>query len=530
MGALFISYRRTDAGGHAGRLFDRLRHWFDAGDVFLDLNGIDAGQAFPAQLDAAVQAAQVVLVVIGPDWLASLNARVAQPQVDYVRQELVRALELQGSCGRPAIIPILVGGAEMPNRDSLAPDLQTELGAICTLDAHEFRGKQDDWDNQFVRLRHLIARQPGVREPRFRPPAGVQRPFHVIDHTLSAHFHDPDGLLGRLRATLERGVAAVVARAALFGMGGVGKTHLALKYSYEYRDRYVGVWWFRAESDVSLQLDARDACTEVSASVNGGELPSRALVRWLAAQPGTWLLVFDNAEDPAALRPHLPDGSPHHVIVTSRNPAWGGLAHPVELGVWTPTQAAQFLEKRLPGQAAAHRFGLAEDLGGLPLALEHAASYVDATGTAIADYRALLAGGDTGGLTLDRGRVATGYERTVAATLSLAFGRLSPAATQLLHICAFAAPDLLPERFLRETRAALPAELAEASDSPLTWDDIVGEVRRFGLADRIAIPMLEQAPGKGGEGTEPALSFHRLTQHVVGSDSRGPLNAVEQCS
>jgi tetratricopeptide (TPR) repeat protein len=375
-----------------------------------------------------------------------------------------------------------------------------------------------------------------VPAPRFRWPAGVVRPFRSLDQEMSRHFRDPKGLLVQLRAQLvASGSAAVLARAALYGMGGVGKTQLALKYSEEYRDAYAGVWWFRAESSTTLQLDARDCCQAVGAPIAEGEDATQSLKRWLEAllpsprgggaggegkplDPATsippWLLVYDNAEDPEALRPHLPRGR-HHLIITSRNPAWRGLAEPVELEVWTPEQGADFLAARLPVADRDEMLALAADLGGLPLALEQAASYMEQRGTPVATYRALLAAVDTEGLILDQGRAATGYERSVAATLSLAFDRLSPAAARLLRLLAFAAPEPLAERFFHEAAAELPEELAVAATQPLVWEDLMEELLGYGLAQRTQIPALDRPPGQDDGRTEPALVLHRLTQQVV---------------
>ncbi|MBK7564797.1 MAG: toll/interleukin-1 receptor domain-containing protein, partial [Propionivibrio sp.] len=72
---IFISYRRADAGGHAGRVFDRLCHWFDAEVLFYDLDGIDVGDTFPESIKAAIDKAAVLLVLIGPDWLTEINRR-----------------------------------------------------------------------------------------------------------------------------------------------------------------------------------------------------------------------------------------------------------------------------------------------------------------------------------------------------------------------------------------------------------------------------------------------------------------------
>ena len=390
------------------------------------------------------------------------------------------------------------------------------LSPLCALDAHQFQGKQADWNEQFERLRKRIADVPGVPTPRFRVPAVSKQPFHVIEHSLSPHFQDPNGLLARLRAQLTAsGSAAVLARAALYGMGGVGKTQLALKYSHEYRDLYAGVWWFRAESETTLQLDADAACEGSHVPIAQGETPAAALKNWLERQPTSWLLVYDNAEDVAALRPYLPENKQHHLLITSRNPAWSGLAPPVELEVWTPAQGADFLAARRPGAARAELLALARDLGGLPLALEQAASYLDETGISVADYRTLLASIDTEGLMLGEGRAATGYERSVAATLSLAFDKLTPAAQQLLRLCAFAGAEPLPERFFHEAVAQLPVGLAEATANPMDWNRVVGELRRYGLAERSAIPDLDCAPGEATARTEQALSLHRLTQQTT---------------
>jgi tetratricopeptide (TPR) repeat protein len=511
---VFISYRRADVGGHAGRLFDRLRHWFDAGVLFYDLDGIDSGDSFPEVIQSALDSAAVVLVVIGPDWLAEINRRVAQPGVDFVRREVEQALARRAA--NCLVVPVLMGAAAKPAAHQFHADLQASLAPLCALEDHPFQGKQVDWDARFACVRQRIAGVPGVPKPRFRAPAGSEQPFRVIEQSLSPHFQDPNGLLARLHGQLHAtGSAAVLARAALYGMGGVGKTQLALKYSLEYRDAYAGVWWFAAETETGLQRDAQTACEAATVPVAEGELPAAALKRWLERQETSWLLVFDNAVDEASLRLWLPERGRHHIIITSRNPAWSGLASAVELEVWTPEQGADFLAGRLPGAARGELLALARELGGLPLALEQAASYLEATGTSVADYRKLLSAVDTEGLILDEGRAATGYERSVAATLPLSFSKLSPAAQQLLRLCSFAAPEPLPERFFREAAAELPPELAEAAGNPLIWNRVAGELLRYGLAQRLPIPALDRDPGEITERTEQSLSLHRLTQQTV---------------
>ncbi|HNM45347.1 tetratricopeptide repeat protein, partial [Plasticicumulans sp.] len=119
---------------------------------------------------------------------------------------------------------------------------------------------------------------------------------------------------------------------------------------------------------------------------------------------------------------------------------------------------------------------------------------------------------DRAGKLLERGKLVTGYERTVAGTLALAHARLSPAARQLLALCAWAAPEPLPERFFLAAAEHLPAELAAAAADPLDWDDVVSELLRYALATReeATSPAAAEAAAAG-----PALTLHRLTQRVA---------------
>lgn len=538
-GSIFISYRRSDASGHAGWLHDRLTQWFDADESFFDadesffdVEHTYAGDLIPQRLADGIDTAKVVLTLIDPDWLRKINRRAAFADTDFVQGEVERALQRQDGPDGPKFIPVLMGIAARPSAAELHDSLLADVAPLLPLDVHTFQGKNANWNQQFVRLRELIAAVPGVPVPRYRAPVDTVQPFRVIEKSLNPHSSDPNDILAALQRTFEAsGAAAVVSHAAIYGMGGVGKTQVALKYGLKFRDRYAGVWWYRAETDTTLQLNALDCCQIVGAAVGEGESPSLALKRWLGqtgAGAPPWLLVFNNAEDPAVLSPNLPERGDHHVLITLRDPAWSGIARLVTTAVWTPEQSTDFLARRLSVHASSHDPAalreLAEALGGLPLALEQAAGFLDKTDMAAAEYTAQVRGYESALLVLNERRAATGYERSVLATLSIAFPHLSEAAAQLMRLPEFCAPDPVPERLFREQPEHLPKALAEAVRQPLRWEKAVTGLRRYGLAERTQIKARHRVPGQPNERKEQVLHLHRLTQQAA----RQRMSAVAQ--
>ncbi len=123
MSGIFISYRREDAAGHAGRLFDRLAQHFGRDAVFMDVAGIEPGVDFVEAIERAVGSCAVLIVVIGKQWAQTLDAagnrRLEDPN-DFVRLEAATALKRN-----VRVIPLLVEGAPLPSVASLPEDLRT---------------------------------------------------------------------------------------------------------------------------------------------------------------------------------------------------------------------------------------------------------------------------------------------------------------------------------------------------------------------------------------------------------------------
>src|SRR4051812_21225570 len=118
---IFISYRRGDSAGHAGRLYDGLLSRFGDGNVFIDVDAIAPGVDFVERIRDAVASCDVILVLIGEDWISMSGAdgtrRIDDPG-DFVRLEIDAALER----GIP-IVPVLVEGARMPGPQELPENI-----------------------------------------------------------------------------------------------------------------------------------------------------------------------------------------------------------------------------------------------------------------------------------------------------------------------------------------------------------------------------------------------------------------------
>jgi TIR domain len=159
MASIFISYRREDTGGHAGRLCDRLTDRFGGDRVFMDIQDIHPGQNFATSIEDTIATCDCVVAVIGPRWLETVQKR-AQSRDDFVRHEIGSALKRHVT-----VIPVLMGGARMP----AAADLPPELAELSVLNAIEVRDERFDQD--VVELETFLASKLRVGD---LPAAGTR--------------------------------------------------------------------------------------------------------------------------------------------------------------------------------------------------------------------------------------------------------------------------------------------------------------------------------------------------------------------
>lgn len=283
----------------------------------------------------------------------------------------------------------------------------------------------------------------------------VAAPPHAgyLPGSMAGVFLGRDREVSRLRELLRGGgEAAVTQPQTIHGLGGVGKSTLALHYAHRFRSNYTLAWWITAESqeqiNASLAGLAMRLCPQWAGGAGPDERTAWALT-WLQWHPG-WLLIFDNVEDPDDLRPYLGSLTGGDYLATSRRATgWHAIAPTMSLGVLASDASTDLLcTLALDRPTLSQRrqaMALARELGYLPLALEQAGAYLRQTGTDIESYRREL------GLMLSKAADGIDPQRTIARiwdqTLSAITDR-DPLAVTLLHSLAWLAPDNIPRTLL----------------------------------------------------------------------------------
>jgi tetratricopeptide (TPR) repeat protein len=326
-------------------------------------------------------------------------------------------------------------------------------------------------------------------------------PVWNVSHHRNPNFTGRKDIISELKSALTSGEPAAWKQAA-FGMGGVGKTQLAVEYIYRHKPDYRVIWWIRSEEPATMADDYARLAASLDLPEKDFQDQSetvRAVKRWLEHNSG-WLLIFDNAQGSSMVRDYIPMGGAGHVIITSRNQDWGSVAGLLPVKEFDRADSIEFLCKRTGQDDRDAADALADDLGDLPLALEQAGAYIKATGIILTDYQELFRSRRKE-LWEDESPPPD-YLDTVATTWSLAMDDVreeSGGAADLLNLCAFLAPDEIPLKMLREGAEHIPKPLASTASDRLAMNRAIRVLRRYSLIDA----------------SDESLSVHRLVQAVV---------------
>src|SRR6266480_122378 len=342
-------------------------------------------------------------------------------------------------------------------------------------------------------------------------------PWHVLS-LRNPFFTGREILLEQLHETLRSNAAASLPPVlAISGLGGIGKTQVALEYVYRYRDDYHAIFWVRAETRETLAMDYVKPDRSFHLQYQGErdqDCSIEAVKCWLGLHRH-WLLILDNVEEIGLLEEFLPGEVCGHVLLTTQMQATGTLAQRVELPPLDQDEGALFLLRRAkllrdgtPLEDADRTLRMTAQtvsrlMEGLPLALDQAGAYIEETGCSLSDYLELYQ--QRCALLLDRrGGTQGNHPQSVRATLSLAFERvasINPAAADLLRLCAFLYPDGIPLRAIAVATADLGPLLQASAMDFYALDNAVATLRTTSLLHRHA--------------DTHTLTIHRVVQAVI---------------
>ena len=363
----------------------------------------------------------------------------------------------------------------------------------------------------------------GVKGPAVTVPRPSQRIWSNEVPSRNLNFTGRVAELETIRHNLESRQPPHVQ--VISGMGGIGKTEIAIEYIHRYIDRYEIIWWIRAEHhdrlrDALVKLGQRLELRQ-SSTDSGRDRTIAAVLEALQsdARP-SWLLVYDNAVNPLDLQKYLPTSRPAgHVIITSRQLNWPSYiaAEGIEVSPFTQEEATNFLRRRVPRlglgsvreqltqeedeRRASEAARLAAELGHLPIAVDHAAAYLAETGQTVNEYLTRFA--ENAHQLLSEQPGDSELPAPVSGTWAMSTALLTPDAEHLFNLCAFFSPEpVSAELFLQDT-ANIDATggLAEFLSSSTRFRAAASQLHRLSLAKV--------------DGARDLIQMHRVVQAVT---------------
>ncbi len=398
------------------------------------------------------------------------------------------------------------------------PDQQAHLARLRAREIHpiEVADEQTLYDEMIGSLVGLGLLTPQeARRPIWLPYPSMDTLFKGRDDFLKQ-------LRDSLRRTSERQATAITGR-AVHGMGGVGKTRLAVEYAWRHAEDYSALLFVTADSPENLRRNLAELAGPLvldlaEQAATEEEVRVAAAVRWLAAHPG-WLLILDNADSETAagyvaeILPQLQHG---HVLITSRLERWDDAIDRLGLEVLLDSDGARYLlDKTLPKSKTgrgrklaptdeADALTLARELGGMALALEQAGAYIAHLRKSFTEYLTLWRSHEPKvqewlDSTIKYAGPSDKPPRSVATTWQTTLDQLGGDERRLLDLLAWFAPEPIPTRLL--AGSTLSSQSTESG-----WDQDRLETALAALAD---FSMLRWDAAAG------TVTVHRVVQEIL---------------
>ena len=289
---------------------------------------------------------------------------------------------------------------------------------------------------------------------------------------------------------------AIRAKQALHGLGGIGKTRLAVEFAWQYQAQYSALLFVEADSAENLSRNIGALCG--ARILNLPEKAAReekeqfaAALRWLRLNPG-WLLILDNVDSSEAraavdsLLPSLPDG---HVLITSRRSDWSSTIRPIQIDTLSDQAAAELLLEKTEGfrthsdTESDTALSLAQTMDGLVLALEQAGAFINKKRISLEEYLKRW-NQQEGKLRQWHDKGVMNYPKSLAITWDTSFANLTRAAQSLLNLLSFFAPDPVPHKLFEAGFDFEDLHLSvddHDSNAPPDLEDILEELNSHSL-------------------------------------------------
>ncbi|MGO9896920.1 MAG: TIR domain-containing protein, partial [Bryobacteraceae bacterium] len=397
--------------------------------TFFDAKEIKPGGNFIHQVRQALAHCDQMIMLLTPRYLRS----------EFTTAEWSAAFARDPAGERGMLLPVRVENCD-------PGDLIGRMGFVDLVGLDEVAARDR-------LLRHIMqarakASSPPIspnrgREPRVTPPFPELEPKIWNLPPRLELFTDREDALARLRERLAAEPQSGPNTLALTGCGGIGKTALAIEYAYRFRGDYKVGWIITADVPDRFAAGAAELGQALGLpDVQDKRALLDGLRQWLESTD-SWLLIFDDADDPEILRPLLPSLTRGHILITSRNLQWSSVAQSIEVAELPRAASIYFLRERTQQDDNAGADKVASALQDLPLGLEMASAYCTRTGTSLTNYAEMLEQG------------YNGVEASVFSSADLWFSKLekeSPAAMQLLSLLAFFSDSFVtPELFVNHS-------------------------------------------------------------------------------
>ncbi|XP_019614922.1 PREDICTED: uncharacterized protein LOC109462771 [Branchiostoma belcheri] len=327
---------------------------------------------------------------------------------------------------------------------------------------------------------------------------------------------------------------------AICGLGGCGKTCLAIEYSWRLQETYQGgIYWMSAENNRTLEISLNDIALGIGTVGSNFDDTLARTTAWLSSLQEPWLLIVDNMDEfdvssevQKLLEGHWKQNSKGHILITTRREAVEMMEtmgferdNCVELTSMSEDESCAFFVKRTQQQEQPGMKELARELGGLPLALEQAAAHINVLECAFEDYlkqykqqklkllKRRKVKAVTSTTDKDRLAVHTTWLLNFQHIQKCEDPKLAEAACAMMNIAAYLDPDDIPVELVNKGDPCVSqSPLAEYAESPLGSKEIFEVLTQFSLLQRY---------GKN------SWSVHRLVQEVIISRCSGDNERVK---